>query len=162
VISASTSYPSRGSIRYRGESASDSGRPGIYLVGSPWSGVDESLPVLLTAVDDRRLTLKSELEDIQERLHDNPIGIFGLPERVHIQVKVVVDRSFVFPKRGNYIDHFPQLSRSRLHCIERPFTASQFYWMAHLSHLRLGKSVSIAIVSPATEESATAHTVPSL
>jgi hypothetical protein len=62
------------------------------------------------------------------------------------------------------IDHFPQLSRLRLRCIERSFTASQFncQWMVCLSHLRLGKNVSVAIVSPATEKSAAAHPVPSL
>jgi hypothetical protein len=60
------------------------------------------------------------------------------------------------------IDHFPQLSRLRLRCIERSFTASQFNWMVCLSHLRLGKNVSVAIVSPSTEKSATAHPVPSL
>jgi carbamoyl-phosphate synthase/aspartate carbamoyltransferase len=66
--------------------------------GSPWSGVEESLPLLLTAVADGRLALK----DIQERLHDNPIRIFGLPEQAHTQVEVVVNRTFVFPKRGDY------------------------------------------------------------
>ena len=66
--------------------------------GSPWSGVEESLPLLLTAVAEGRLTLKS----IQERFHDNPIRIFGLPEQAHTQVEVVVNRSSIFPKRGNY------------------------------------------------------------
>jgi carbamoyl-phosphate synthase/aspartate carbamoyltransferase len=67
-------------------------------MGSPWSGVEESLPLLLTAVAEGRLTLKS----IQERFHDNPIRIFGLPEQAHTQVEVVVNRSSIFPKRGNY------------------------------------------------------------
>ena len=66
--------------------------------GSPWSGVEESLPLLLTAVAEGRLTLKS----IQERFHDNPIRIFGLPEQAHTQVEVVVNRSSIFPKRGKY------------------------------------------------------------
>lgn len=66
--------------------------------GSPWSGVEESLPLLLTAVAEGRLTLK----DVQERFHDNPIRIFGLPEQAHTQVEVVVNRSSIFPKRGNY------------------------------------------------------------
>ena len=66
--------------------------------GSPWSGVEESLPLLLTAVAEGHLTLK----DVQERFHDNPIRIFGLPEQAHTQVEVVVNRSSVFPKRGNY------------------------------------------------------------
>ena len=65
---------------------------------SPWSGVEETLPLLLTAVVDGRLTIK----DIHERLHDNPIRIFGLPEQTHTQVEVVINRSSTFPKRSEY------------------------------------------------------------
>ncbi|KAI0073350.1 carbamoyl-phosphate synth [Panus rudis PR-1116 ss-1] len=53
-----------------------------------WSGVQETLPLLLTAVSDGRLTFK----DIQTRLHDNPIRIFGLPDQVATHVEVVVGR----------------------------------------------------------------------
>jgi hypothetical protein len=59
------------------------------------------------------------------------------------------------------IDHFPQLSRLRLRCIERSFTASQFYWIVSVAP-PYGKKVSVAIVTHATEKSATAHPVPSL
>lgn len=55
---------------------------------SAWSGVEEALPLLLTAVTDGRLTFK----DIQVRLHDNPIRILGLPEQVATHVEVVVGR----------------------------------------------------------------------
>ncbi|THH14748.1 hypothetical protein EW146_g5629 [Bondarzewia mesenterica] len=65
---------------------------------SPWSGVEESLPLLLTAVADGKLTIR----DIQERLHDNPIRIFGLPDQTHTQVEVVINRSSTFPKRTQY------------------------------------------------------------
>lgn len=55
---------------------------------SPWSGVEEALPLLLNAVAEGRLTLK----DIQTRLHDNPVRIFSLPDQVHTNVEVVIGR----------------------------------------------------------------------
>lgn len=55
---------------------------------SAWSGVQEALPLLLTAVVDGKLTLL----DIQKRLHDNPIRIFGLSDKVHTHVEVVIGR----------------------------------------------------------------------
>lgn len=55
---------------------------------SAWSGVEEALPLLLTAVSEGRLTLK----DVQTRLHDNPIRIFSLPDQAHTNVEVVVGR----------------------------------------------------------------------
>jgi carbamoyl-phosphate synthase/aspartate carbamoyltransferase len=62
---------------------------------SPWSGIEEMLPLLLTGVTDGRLTL----DDIRERLHDNPIRIFGLPEQTHTSVEVVVGRKVRFKER---------------------------------------------------------------
>jgi carbamoyl-phosphate synthase/aspartate carbamoyltransferase len=59
---------------------------------SAWSGVEEALPLLLTAVSEGRLTLV----DIQKRLHDNPVRIFGLPEKVHTHVEVVIGRKTLF------------------------------------------------------------------
>jgi carbamoyl-phosphate synthase / aspartate carbamoyltransferase len=60
------------------------------------SGIEETLPLLLTAVSQGRLTL----DDIRERLHDNPIRIFELPELPHAQVEVEVDRRNVFTSYG--------------------------------------------------------------
>jgi carbamoyl-phosphate synthase/aspartate carbamoyltransferase len=62
---------------------------------SPWSGMEETLPLLLTAVTKKCLTLT----DIQERLHDNPMRIFGLPEQSHVQIEVMLGRSAQFEKR---------------------------------------------------------------
>jgi len=59
---------------------------------SAWSGVEEALPLLLTAVNEKRLTL----DDIQKRLHDNPIRIFGLPDKVRTHVEVDIGRKTVF------------------------------------------------------------------
>ena len=59
---------------------------------SPWSGVRETLPLLLTAVTDGRLTLN----DIRIRLHDNPIRIFGVPDQAHTHIEVVIGRKARF------------------------------------------------------------------
>ena len=59
---------------------------------SAWSGVEETLPLLLTAVSEGRLTL----DGIQKRLHDNPVRIFGLPDKVHTHVEVVIGRKTLF------------------------------------------------------------------
>ena len=59
---------------------------------SAWSGVEEALPLLLTAVSEGRLTL----DGIQKRLHDNPVRIFGLPDKVHTHVEVVIGRKTLF------------------------------------------------------------------
>jgi carbamoyl-phosphate synthase/aspartate carbamoyltransferase len=62
---------------------------------SPSSGIEETLPLLLTAVTKGRLTL----EDIRQRLHDNPIRIFGLPDQSNTHVEVVIGRKVKFAKR---------------------------------------------------------------
>lgn len=60
------------------------------------SGLEEALPLLLTAVSERRLTL----EDIVVRLHDNPILIFGLPDQVLTEVEVVIGRTSTFVQKA--------------------------------------------------------------
>jgi carbamoyl-phosphate synthase / aspartate carbamoyltransferase len=74
-----------GSIPYRLASA-------LGKAASPWSGVGEALPLLLTAVADGRLTL----EDIRLRLHDNPIQIFSILDLTHTNVEVVIGRKAPF------------------------------------------------------------------
>jgi len=59
---------------------------------SPWSGVGETLPLLLTAVTEGRLTL----DDIRVRLHDNPVQIFGIPDQSQTSVEVVIGRKARF------------------------------------------------------------------
>ncbi|OCB88490.1 carbamoyl-phosphate synth [Sanghuangporus baumii] len=58
-------------------------------------GIEDALPLLLTAVSDGKLTLSA----IQERLHDNPIRIFGLPDQSYTQVEVVVNRRAIIAGR---------------------------------------------------------------
>ncbi|KAG9004543.1 hypothetical protein FRB90_010873 [Tulasnella sp. 427] len=65
------------------------------------AGIEETLPLLLTAVNEGRLTL----DGISRRLHDNPAKIFDLPEQPHGQtyVEVVVGRKALFsPKAGGW------------------------------------------------------------
>lgn len=64
----------------------------------PASGIEETLPLLLTAVTDGRL----KLEDIRERLHDNPNRIFGLPDQSNTHVEVVIGRKTKFSKQDSW------------------------------------------------------------
>lgn len=72
-------------------------RLGIHLGKpvSPWSGVEETLPLLLSAVSEGRLTLA----DVKSRLHDNPARIFALPDQAHTQIEVVIGKKITFTVR---------------------------------------------------------------
>lgn len=63
---------------------------------SPRSGVEEALPLLLGAVQEKRLTF----EDIKLRLHDNPVKIFGILEQPQTQVEVVLNRASPFRQKS--------------------------------------------------------------
>jgi carbamoyl-phosphate synthase/aspartate carbamoyltransferase len=60
---------------------------------SALSGLEETVPLLLTAVAEHRLTL----DDIAKRMHDNPVAIFNLPDQAHTHVEVAIGR------RGSFI-----------------------------------------------------------
>jgi carbamoyl-phosphate synthase/aspartate carbamoyltransferase len=57
-------------------------------------GLQEALPLLLSAVTERRITLA----DITKRMHDNPVAIFGLPDQSHTHVEITVGRQSLFRK----------------------------------------------------------------
>ncbi|KAG5636336.1 hypothetical protein H0H81_008387 [Sphagnurus paluster] len=61
---------------------------------SPSSGIEASLPLLLSAVTEGRLTL----DDIRVRLYDNPVTIFSIPKQLHTSVEVVIGRRAPFIK----------------------------------------------------------------
>lgn len=63
---------------------------------SSWSGIEEALPLLLSAVAAGKL----RLEDIRLRLHDNPVRIFALPDQGHTHIEVVVRRKSQFRGHG--------------------------------------------------------------
>ena len=67
-------------------------------VPSSPTGLRETLPLLLTAVADGRLTL----DDIRKRLHDNPVLIFGLPDQAHTRVEVVLGRRAPFTNGSTF------------------------------------------------------------
>ena len=57
----------------------------------PIVGIADTLPLLLTAVSDGRLTL----DDVTKRLHDNPKMIFELHDLINTSVEVDIDRPYV-------------------------------------------------------------------
>lgn len=58
---------------------------------SPATGLEEALPLLLTAVSDGRLTMA----EVVARLSENPRKIFEVPEQSDSYIEVEVDRSYV-------------------------------------------------------------------
>ncbi|QSS57971.1 bifunctional pyrimidine biosynthesis protein pyrABCN [Histoplasma capsulatum] len=59
---------------------------------SPAVGIQDALPLLFTAVSDKRLTV----EDITSRLHDNPKRVFELHDQPDASVEIEFDRPYVF------------------------------------------------------------------
>jgi carbamoyl-phosphate synthase / aspartate carbamoyltransferase len=57
----------------------------------PTIGIADALPLLLTAVSEGKLTI----EDITQRLHDNPKVIFELHEQTNTSVEIDIDRPYV-------------------------------------------------------------------
>jgi carbamoyl-phosphate synthase/aspartate carbamoyltransferase len=64
----------------------------IHGYASTVAGLEETVPLLFSAVTERRLTL----EDVVKRLHDNPVAIFNLPDQAHTHVEVTVGRKIPF------------------------------------------------------------------
>lgn len=62
----------------------------------PAIGIEDTLPLLLSAVRENRLTL----EDIISRLHTNPKTIFELHDQVETMVEVEIDRLFIKKTSG--------------------------------------------------------------
>ena len=77
-------------------------------LASSESGVEEALPLLLTAFTERRLTL----DDIRIRLHDNPVQIFSIPDQTQTHVEVIIGRKTPFSKRSQCWSPLEQTSVS--------------------------------------------------
>ncbi|QLL33783.1 hypothetical protein HG536_0F01080 [Torulaspora globosa] len=58
-------------------------------------GIKDALPLLLSAVEEGKLTI----DDIVERLHENPARIFNIPEQLDAAVEIDLDHSFKHTKR---------------------------------------------------------------
>ena len=111
---------------------------------SVWSGMEEALPLLLTAVSEGRLTL----QDIRLRLHDNPVRIFGLPEQVNTHVEIVIGRKAPFTKGSS--SWSPLDKGSVTASVHRVVIHGQTAFLdGHLSPNALGRDISAASLSHA-------------
>ncbi|KAJ6510497.1 hypothetical protein C8R45DRAFT_964291 [Mycena sanguinolenta] len=109
---------------------------------SPASGMEETLPLLLTAVQDHRLSL----DDIRVRLHDNPVHIFGLPEQTQTHVEVVIGRKARFGKRETCWS--PLESTSMTGAIHRVVVHGNTAFLdGSLFSVPLGKDISSATIN---------------
>ncbi|CAG0879598.1 unnamed protein product, partial [Darwinula stevensoni] len=61
-------------------------------------GLETMLPLLLTAVNEGRLSL----QDVVERLHYNPKRIFNLPDQPDTYVEIDMDKSWVLPTQMQF------------------------------------------------------------
>lgn len=68
----------------------------LKLPGFP--GLETILPLLLNAVNEKRLTI----EDVINRFHRNPKRIFNLPEQHNTYVEVDMQEEWVIPSRTKY------------------------------------------------------------
>jgi carbamoyl-phosphate synthase / aspartate carbamoyltransferase len=120
---------------------------------SAWSGVEETLPLLLSAVSSGRLAL----EDITLRLHDNPIRIFGLPDQAHTAVEVVVGKSARVPTVARKSKTWtPAESRLLDGSVHRVLVHGQTAFLdGVLTATPLGRDVSSAVIVHPTRERAT-------
>ncbi|KAI1624479.1 protein pyrABCN [Exophiala viscosa] len=57
----------------------------------PTVGIEDALPLLLTAVSEGKLTM----DDVTQRLHDNPKSIFELHDQNNTSVEIDIDRPYV-------------------------------------------------------------------
>ncbi|KAJ3989224.1 hypothetical protein F5890DRAFT_1487470 [Lentinula detonsa] len=114
----------------------------IHEAGSPASGMEEALPLLLTAVTEGRLSL----QDITARLHDNPVQIFGLPEQTQTHVEVVLGRQAPFGARPSCWSPLGQTLVSG--AIHRVIVHGQSSFLdGSLSRVPMGKDISSATIS---------------
>lgn len=115
---------------------------GMDKIGTVWSGMEEAVILLLTAVNDGRLTL----DGIRRRLHDNPVHIFGLPDQTHTHVEVVIGRKALFSKRARYWS--PLEGKTIAGSIHRVVLHGQTVFLdGNLSASSSGKDVSSATVT---------------
>jgi carbamoyl-phosphate synthase / aspartate carbamoyltransferase / dihydroorotase len=80
-------------LRFPGLLIRDSNRGNCVSFRYP--GLETMLPLLLTAVHDGRL----RVQDIREKLHDNPKRIFQLPDQPDTYVEVDMDEEWTIPEQ---------------------------------------------------------------
>lgn len=84
----------------------------IGEVAAPQSGIEETLLLLLDAVNEHRLTL----DDILLRLYTKPMEIFGVQAQANTQVEIEIDRPTAFVRRDYWS---PLESRATVGSINR-------------------------------------------
>ncbi|EJD00418.1 carbamoyl-phosphate synth [Fomitiporia mediterranea MF3/22] len=106
-------------------------------------GIQDTLPLLLTAVSEGRISL----EAIHERMHDNPIRIFGLPDQSHTQVEVVVNRRSIIATRKS--NSWSPLDKSRVSgAVSRVIVHGQTVYLdGTLLSAPLGRDISSATIN---------------
>jgi carbamoyl-phosphate synthase/aspartate carbamoyltransferase len=113
--------------------------------GSAFSGVEEALPLLLTAVTQGKLTL----DDIRKRLHDNPVTIFGIPEQSQTTVEVVIGRPAPYKNRTSTWS--PLESKLISAFVHRVVVHGQTVYLdGALSAQPQGRDISATVVHPST------------
>ncbi|KAH7103491.1 carbamoyl-phosphate synth [Auriculariales sp. MPI-PUGE-AT-0066] len=109
--------------------------------GSAWSGVEDAIPLLLSAVTEGRLTLK----DMVIRLHDRPIEIFGLPDQSHTHVEVILNRRTTF--QANERAWSPLVGRTTTGSVHRVVVHGHTVFLDGALFARpLGRDISSAVV----------------
>ena len=78
---------------------------------SPTVGIEDALPLLLTAVSEDRLTI----EDISARLYMNPKRIFELHDQLETSIEVEVDRPYVYQNATVWSPFLGKPMRGRVH-----------------------------------------------
>merc|ERR1719232_205206 len=61
-------------------------------------GLETSLPLMLTAVNEGRLTL----EDLEQKMHHNQKKIFGLPDQPDTYIEVDMDEEWIIPNNTRF------------------------------------------------------------
>ncbi|KAF8906981.1 carbamoyl-phosphate synthase [Gymnopilus junonius] len=125
---------------------------------TPWSGITETLPLLLTAVVDGRLTL----DGIRTRLHENPAQIFNIADQFQTSVEVVAGRKSRFASPSNTWSPVQQTSGAVHRVVVHGQTA---FLDGSLSSTKMGRDISgtqfsHGAVLPTTKEPEVGHYAP--
>ncbi len=126
-------------------------------VFSPTAGLEEVLPLLLTAVTEGRLSI----EDIRTRLHDNPVHIFNVPEQTNTHVEVVLGRKVPFRSRtGSWSPLGSQLVAGVIH---RVMVQNQTVYVdGTILSSPVGRDISATIVSHVLPKEIVAEPLPAV
>ena len=142
-----------GSIPYRLASV-------LGKAASPWSGIGEALPLLLTAVAGGRLTL----DDIRLRLHDNPVQIFSILDLTQTNVEVEIGRKAPFSAHPSCWSPVQQTSGAIHRVVVHGHTAfldgSLFstYSGRDISGASINHPPTVVVVPPPKEPDPSSHT----